>query len=157
MKLKKLKKINFILTDLLTASLTDLYDMDTSIPRSSNNVISSSVYHTTPKNQTANLNVDSNHETSSMFQTTPKYQTVNLNVDSNHETTSIFQTTPKNQTANLNVDSNHETSSINHTTHRSLPINILSNLSDSTLASPLPSTSRDISSSFIINGKILYF
>lgn len=111
MKFKKFKIIYLILFDLLTASLTDLYDMDTSIPRSSNNVISSSVY----------------------------------------------QTTPKNQTANLNVDSNHETSSINHTTHRSLPINILSNLSDSTLASPLPSTSRDLSSSFIINGKILYF
>eukprot|EP00102_Acyrthosiphon_pisum_P020854 XP_016658064.1 PREDICTED: uncharacterized protein LOC107883111 [Acyrthosiphon pisum] len=126
--------------------------MDTSIPRSSNNVISSSVYQTTPKNQTANLNVDSNHETSSIFQTTPKNQTANLNLDSIHETSSIFQTTPKNQTANLNLDSIHETSSINHTTHRSLPINILSNLSDSTLASPLPSTSRDLSSSFIING-----
>lgn len=134
MKFKKFKIIYLILFDLLTASLTDLYDMNTSIPRSSNNVISSSVYQTTPKNQTANLNVDSNHETSS-----------------------IFQTTPKNQTANLNLDSIHETSSINHTTHRSLPINILSNLSDSTLASPLPSTSRDLSSSFIINGKILYF
>ena len=70
----------------------------------------------------------------------------------------VYQSISKNHITNLKVDLNYETSSISQTTHRSLPINVLSNLTDTAaLASPLLSTSRNLSSSFIINGKIPNF
>lgn len=93
---------------------------------------------------------------SSVYQTTPKNQTANLNENPNHEISSRNQTL-KNRTPNFVTDPNHETIFINQATHRSLPINILSNLSDTALASPLPSISKNLSSFFITNGKILHF
>jgi len=94
---------------------------------------------------------------SSVYQITPKNQTANRNEDPNHEISTINQTTPKNRTPNFVADPIHETSFINQTTHRSLPINILSNLSDTALASPLSSISKNLSSSFITNNKVLHF
>jgi len=118
--------------------------------------MSSSVYQTTPKNQTANHNEDSIHETSSI-PTTLKNQTANHNEDPNHKISTMSQTTPKNRTPHFVEDPIHVTSFINQTTHRSLPIKILSNLSDTALGSPLPTVSKDLSSSFITNGKVLTF